>query len=42
MPVVFFAFAHVETMLRDKLKTQPSMLKKQRVIDTWHDRRVGV
>ncbi|MBB4232183.1 toll/interleukin-1 receptor domain-containing protein [Rhizobium mongolense] len=41
MPSVFFSFSHVDKDLRDKLETQLSMLKRQGVIETWHDRRVG-
>ncbi len=41
MPSVFFSFSHVDGALRDQLEKQLSMLKRQGVIETWHDRRVG-
>jgi hypothetical protein len=41
MPSVFFSYSHVDKNLRDRLETQLSMLKRQGVIETWHDRRVG-
>jgi hypothetical protein len=41
MPSVFFSYSHVDEGLRDQLEKQLSMLKRQAVIDTWHDRRIG-
>lgn len=41
MPNVFFSYSHVDEDLRDQLEKQLSMLKRQGVIDTWHDRRIG-
>ena len=41
MPSVFFSYSHVDEALRDQIETQLSMLKRQGVIETWHDRRVG-
>lgn len=41
MPNVFFSYCHVDEALRDQLEKQLSMLKRQGVIDTWHDRRIG-
>ncbi|SCX26088.1 hypothetical protein DSM25558_3927 [Agrobacterium sp. DSM 25558] len=41
MPTVFFSFSHVDGTLRNQLETQLSMLKRQNVIETWHDRKVG-
>jgi hypothetical protein len=40
MPSVFFSFSHVDGLLRDQIEKQLSMLKRQNVIETWHDRRV--
>jgi hypothetical protein len=41
MPTVFFSYSHADEALRDQLEKQLSMLKRQGVIDTWHDRRIG-
>jgi hypothetical protein len=41
LPNVFFSYSHVDEDLRDQLEKQLSMLKRQGVIDTWHDRRIG-
>ncbi|AQR63613.1 hypothetical protein BZG35_16980 [Brevundimonas sp. LM2] len=41
MPTVFFSYSHIDEGLRDQLEIQLSMLKRQGVIDTWHDRRIG-
>ncbi|MHB1057178.1 MAG: toll/interleukin-1 receptor domain-containing protein [Rhodanobacter sp.] len=40
MPNVFFSYSHVDEDLRDQLEKQLAMLKRQDVIDTWHDRRI--
>lgn len=41
MPSVFFSYSHADESLRDQLEKQLSMLKRQGVIETWHDRRIG-
>lgn len=41
MPSVFFSYSHADEALRDQLEKQLSMLKRQGVIETWHDRRIG-
>ena len=41
MPSVFFSYSHADEGLRDQLEKQLSMLKRQGVIETWHDRRIG-
>lgn len=41
MSTVFFSYSHHDEALRDQLEKQLSMLKRQGVIDTWHDRRIG-
>lgn len=41
MPTVFFSYSHCDEALRDQLEKQLAMLKRQGVIDTWHDRRIG-
>ena len=38
---VFFAYSQVDESLRNQIATQLSLLKRQRVIDTWHARRIG-
>lgn len=41
MPKVFFSYCHADEALRDQLEIQLAMLKRQNVIETWHDRRIG-
>ena len=41
MPSVFFSYSHVDEALRDQLEKQLAMLRRQGVIETWHDRRIG-
>lgn len=38
---VFFSYSHVDEALRDQVETQLALLKRQGIIDTWHDRRIG-
>lgn len=38
---VLFSYSHADEALRDQLEKQLPMLKRQGVIDTWHDRRIG-
>lgn len=40
MAVVFFSYAHKDEELRDELETHLSALRRQGVIETWHDRRI--
>lgn len=40
MSSVFFSYSHVDEGLRDQLEKCLTMLKRQGVIDTWHDRRI--
>jgi hypothetical protein len=40
MVVLFFSYSHKDEGLRDKLEVHLAMLKRQGVIDTWHDRRI--
>jgi len=35
---LFFSYAHKDEALRDQLSTHLALLKKQGIIDTWHDR----
>lgn len=41
LPTVFFSYSHADEDLRDQLEKQLAMLKRQGVIETWHDRRIG-
>lgn len=41
MPSLFFSYSHADEALRDQLEKQLAMLKRQGVIETWHDRRIG-
>lgn len=41
MATVFFSYSHADEALRDQLEKQLSALKRQGVIETWHDRRIG-
>lgn len=40
MPSVFFSYSHADEPMRDQIEKQLSMLKRQGVIETWHDRRI--
>jgi hypothetical protein len=40
MITVFFSYAHADEALRDRLDRHLAMLKRQGVIDVWHDRRI--
>ena len=40
MAVVFFSYSHKDEALRDELEIHLSSLKRQGVIETWHDRRI--
>ena len=41
MASVFFSYSHADEALRDQLERQLALLKRQGVIETWHDRRIG-
>ena len=41
MVKVFFSYSHRDESLRDELEVHLSALKRQGIIDTWHDRRIG-
>jgi len=41
MVKVFFSYSHRDESLRDELEVHLSALKRQDIIDTWHDRRIG-
>jgi hypothetical protein len=42
MAIVFFSYSHVDEELRDQLEKHLTMLKRQGVIETFHDRRIPV
>lgn len=41
MVTLFFSYSHRDEALRDDLETHLAALKRQGVISTWHDRRIG-
>lgn len=40
MATLFFSYSHADEALRDQLEVQLAMLKRQGVIEPWHDRRI--
>jgi hypothetical protein len=38
---LFFSYSHKDRALRDKLETALSTMKRQDMIETWHDRRIA-
>lgn len=38
---IFFSYSHKDEMLRDELEIHLSVLKRQGVIETWHDRKIA-
>jgi hypothetical protein len=41
VPSVFFSYSHADEKLRYQLDKQLSLLRRQGVIETWQDRRIG-
>ena len=41
MANLFFSYSHQDESLRNELEVHLSMLKRQGLINTWHDRRIG-
>ena len=41
MATIFFSYSHADEALRDRLEVHLSLLKRQGVIETWHDRRIS-
>lgn len=41
MAKVFFSYSHADEALRDRLEVHLSMMKNQKLIETWHDRRIS-
>lgn len=42
MKTVFFSYSHKDETLRDELEIQLTMLKREGLIEAWHDRRIAV
>src|SRR5688500_16580070 len=40
MTLVFFSYSHKDEQLRDDLEVQLTMLKREGLIEAWHDRRI--
>jgi hypothetical protein len=38
---VFFSYSHADEALRNEIEKQLSLLKRQGIIEAWHDRRIG-
>ena len=38
---LFYSYSHEDEALRDILETHLTLLKRQNVIDTWHDRKIS-
>ncbi len=38
---VFFTYSHRDEQLRDELERHLAMLKREGIVNTWHDRRIG-
>lgn len=41
MAILFFSYSHRDEQMRDELEIHLAMLKRQQVIETWHDRRIS-
>jgi hypothetical protein len=41
LATLFFSYSHADEKLRDQLETQLAILKRQEIIEMWHDRRIG-
>ena len=41
MSLVFFSYSHADEALRNELEKHLSVLRREGVITTWHDRRIG-
>lgn len=38
---IFFSYSHCDEDLRDELEKHLAALKRESIVDTWHDRRIG-
>lgn len=41
MAKIFFSYSHNDEVLRDELEKHLSVLRRQGIVETWHDRRIG-
>jgi hypothetical protein len=41
MATVFFSYSHKDEQLRDELEVHLALLKRERTIETWHDRKIS-
>lgn len=41
MATLFFSYSHIDESLRDQLETHLSSLRRQGLIESWHDRRIS-
>lgn len=41
MAKLFFSYSHKDEDLRDELEVHLSALKREGIIELWHDRRIG-
>ncbi len=41
MAKLFFSYSHRDSDLRDELEIHLAALKREGVIETWHDRKIG-
>lgn len=41
MAKLFFSYSHIDAAMRDELEIHLSMLKREGMIEPWHDRRIG-
>lgn len=39
---LFISYSHKDEKLREELETHLKLLQRQNVIDTWHDRKIGI
>lgn len=39
---LFFSYSHKDEALRDQLATHLKILERQKIIDAWHDRKIGI
>jgi hypothetical protein len=38
---VFYSYSHKDEQYRERLETHLTILKKNKIIETWHDRRIS-
>jgi len=40
MPIVFFSYSHEDEELLNRMENHLALLKRQNLIEAWHDRRI--